>query len=463
MNRTKGKIPTNCRWHAALKTDRLPQGMDEEPTRKLWKVEPLLGGIALLLLLTGCFFVLRPFMTALMWAIILAYSLYPLQRLFTHWFRGSRTLAACFVTLTVTILLAGPVVLIGLSIAQDGKDLAVATRNWFMAVPDQPPAWVGQVPVVGDELDVYWSGFAEDRKRWMDQLDQEVKTTPPRPKIVVETGDGLVVQDPPPTAPLDDKDPVTGAKNDSSHVVILLGRFLSSARSWLIAAGLAVGQGVTQVLVSAFLAFFLLRDATELSERLGVVVERLAGDRGRHLIKVAGDTVRGVIYGILGTAIVQALVAGLGFWIAGVPGAVLLSVLTFLFAVIPFGPPLIWVPAALWLFAQQEPGWGVFMLIWGLLGISSVDNFLRPYLISQGSKMPFVLIFCGVIGGAFGFGLVGVFLGPTLLAVAFRLIEEWSSNRSGGGLELSPATISELPDELGKVRPPHGGESLGVG
>ena len=147
---------------------------------------------------------------------------------------------------------------------------------------------------------------------------------------------------------------------------------------------------------------------------------------------------RGVIYGILGTAIAQALVAGLGFWIAGVPGAVLLSVLTFFFAVIPFGPPMIWIPAALWLFAQDKPGFGIFLALWGLLGISSVDNFLRPYLISQGSKMPFILIFCGVIGGALAFGLVGVFLGPTLLAVAFRLIEEWSSQPA----ELEPGLIA---------------------
>jgi predicted PurR-regulated permease PerM len=120
--------------------------------------------------------------------------------------------------------------------------------------------------------------------------------------------------------------------------------------------------------------------------------------------------------------------AALGFFIAGVPGAVLLAVLTFFLAVIlPFGPPLIWVPASLWLFAQGETGWGVFMLIWGVLCISSVDNVVRPYLISQKSHMPFALIFCGVIGGALAFGLVGIFLGPTLLAVAFRLIDEWSS------------------------------------
>lgn len=433
--------------------------------KRRWKAEPLLGGLALLLLLTGCFFVLRPFMTALMWAIILAYSLHPMQRMFTRWFRGSRTLAACFVTLTVTVLLAGPVVLIGVSLAQDGKDLATATRNWFMGVPDQPPAWVGQVPVVGDELEVYWTGLAEDRKHWMDQLEQEVKTTPPRPKIVVETGDGLVVQDSSPPPAVDDEKNVDaeGRKDETQHLVAMLGRFLASVYSWLLTAGKAVVQGVIQVLVSAFLAFFLLRDASELSERLAVAVERLAGERGRYLIKVAGDTVRGVIYGILGTAIVQALVAGLGFWIAGVPGAVLLAVLTFFFAVLPFGPPLIWLPASLWLFAQHKPGLGVFMLLWGFLGISSVDNFLRPYLISQGSKMPFVLIFCGVIGGALAFGLVGVFLGPTLLAVVFRLVEEWSSNRSAHEADSAPDEISELPDGPGSVTPPHGGESLGVG
>jgi predicted PurR-regulated permease PerM len=419
--------------------------MEEEVTRKFWKTEPLLGGVALLLLLAGCFFVLRPFMTALMWAIILTYSLYPMQRLFTRWFRGSRTLAACLVTLTVAVVFAGPVVLIGVSLAQDGKDLAAATRNWFMAAPEQPPAWVGRVPVVGDELAGYWVGFAEDRKRWMEQLDEEVKT-PPRPKIVLETDGGLVVRDAP--APATKNAGETAAaeeeKAESPHVVVLLGRFLTWARSWLISAGLAVGQGVTQVLISAFLAFFLLKDAPELSERLAVGVERLAGQRGRYLIKVAGDTVRGVIYGILGTAIAQALLAGLGFWIAGVPGAVLLAVLTFFFAVVPFGPPLIWVPAAMWLFTQNKTGLGIFMLAWGLLGISSVDNVLRPYLISQGSKMPFALIFCGVIGGALAFGLVGVFLGPTMLAVAFRLIEEWSSSRNVSREDSASEAISEL-------------------
>lgn len=416
---------------------------DYEPTQR-FKIEPLLGGLALLLLFVGCFSVLQPFMTALMWATILAYALHPLQRSFTRWFRGSRTLAACLVTLTLTAVLAGPIILVSFSVAEDGKNLVEATRKWFTSAPQQAPQWVEQVPLVGNDLKVYWAKFSEDRNRWMAELDKQVKTPPPRPKIVIESEQGLILKDAPP--PIEDGEPVlenAPQAASSPQLVVILGQFLVWARTWLISAGLAVTTGVTQVVLSGFLAFFLLRDAPTLAERLAIGVERLAGSRGKRLIKVAGDTVRGVIYGVLGTAIAQALVAGLGFWIAGVPGAVLLSVLTFFLAVIPFGPPMIWVPATLWLFAQNQVGMGIFMALWGLLGISSVDNFLRPYLISQGNKMPFVLIFCGVIGGAITFGLVGIFLGPTLLAVGFRLIEEWSAQRLEQEGEAGAASVNE--------------------
>jgi len=414
----------------------------EPPKQRLWSNrEPILGGIALALLLGGCFWVLRPFMSALMWAIILAYSLSPLQRTFTRWFRGARTLAACLVTLTVTIMFAGPVVFIGLSLAQDGKDLANATRDWFMEAPDAAPPWVKAVPIVGDELGQYWQDFAVGKKKWMDQIDKQVKST--------RTTNAEISMDPDVSDNSEqvEADNATAGASDakSSHLIVMLGKGLASARSWLLSAAKALVQGVSQVVISAFLAFFLLRDGPELARRLGVAVERLAGDRGQRLIKVAGDTVRGVIFGILGTALAQALVAGLGFWIAGVPGAVLLSVLTFFFAVIPFGPPLIWLPAALWLFAQDRTGYGIFMLFWGLAMISSVDNILRPYLISHGSKTPFALVFCGVIGGALAFGLVGVFLGPILLAVAFRLIVEWTSGRDGSDTMDDGALL--LPDE----------------
>ncbi|MGA0846021.1 MAG: AI-2E family transporter, partial [Luteolibacter sp.] len=340
----------------------MPMKLSEEANSR--RIEPWMGWIALLLLLGACFWILRPFLTALMWAMILAYSLYPLQRLFVRWFRGSRILAACLVTLTVAVVFAGPVVLIGVSLAQDGKALAVATRDWFMSAPEEPPTWVSRMPVLGDELDGYWRSFSDDRMRWIEQIDQAI-----RARGVDDEKDGAAGAGVPRLPSSDENlerslgtELSTGSGEESPRMVVMIGRFLVWAKSGLIAAGLAVGQGVTQVLLSAFLAFFLLRDAPELSQRLAIALERLAGQRGQHLIKVAGDTVRGVIFGILGTALAQALVAWLGFWLAGVPGAVLLSVLTFFFAVIPFRPPLIWLPAAFWLFAHVQAGWGIFLL-----------------------------------------------------------------------------------------------------
>ncbi|NJM38176.1 MAG: AI-2E family transporter [Akkermansiaceae bacterium] len=332
-----------------------------------------------------------------------------------------------------------------------------------MSAPSVAPPWVAKVPFVGADVTAYWSKYTEDGKRMLNQLEKEVKV-PPRPKIVIEGEEGITLQEPPPV-PADENfeekktDETTLA---SENFVAIFGKFLTWAWGWLLSITLAVGSGVTQLVLSGFLAFFLLRDAPILSDRLAVAADRLAGSRGLHLVKVAGDTVRGVIYGIIGTAIAQALLAGIGFWFAGIPGAILLGVVTFFFGVVPFGPPLVWLPAAAWLFAQGHTGMGIFMLIWGAGVISGIDNVLKPYLISQGSKMPFVLIFCGVIGGAFAFGLVGVFLGPTLLAVAFRVIEEWSSHRAEPEVELTARGSSVLIKEVASGTQLHGGESLGV-
>lgn len=249
----------------------------------------------MLLLLVGCVVVLLPFLSALMWAMVLAFSLYPLQRRFTRWFRGSRTLAACLVTLTLTVLLAWPVVWIGFGLAEDGKALTAATRKWFLSMPDEAPSWVSRTPVVGGELAHYWVEFALGCKHWMEQLEKASQDPPPRAKIVVESASGVVVD----AVPLSSATGIVteSVKPESPELVLMLGRLIAWARTWLFSVGLAVGHSVVQVLVSAFLAFFLLRDAQVLSESLGVAVDRLTGGRGRHLMSVAGATVKGVIYG----------------------------------------------------------------------------------------------------------------------------------------------------------------------
>jgi predicted PurR-regulated permease PerM len=129
----------------------------------------------------------------------------------------------------------------------------------------------------------------------------------------------------------------------------------------------------------------------------------------------------------------------LGLLIAGVPGAALLALLTFFLSVLPAGPPVILLPAAFWLFHQGSTGWGVFMLVWAV-GVSTVDNFVKPWLISQGSDMPLILILFGVLGGALAFGFIGVFIGPTLLAVGYRLVTEWAS--------VKAATESKEPEKV---------------
>jgi predicted PurR-regulated permease PerM len=165
------------------------------------------------------------------------------------------------------------------------------------------------------------------------------------------------------------------------------------------------------------------------------VLNRLAGVRAQRLANVAGATVVSVVYGILGTALAQGLLAGIGFYIAGIPLAALLGLATFFLSIVPVGPPLVWIPAALWLYVQGSPGWAIFVLVWGLVVVSGVDNILKPMLISRGTQLPFVMVFLGVLGGALAFGLIGVFLGPTLLVVGNRLLHEWSQ---GGVSEETP-------------------------
>jgi predicted PurR-regulated permease PerM len=159
---------------------------------------------------------------------------------------------------------------------------------------------------------------------------------------------------------------------------------------------------------------------------LEVGAGRIYGDRAATVWTTVSNTVRGVMYGLLGTALAQAVVAAIGFAIAGVPAVPLLAVLTFVSSLVPVGPPIIWGGAAIWLFSHGFSGWGIFMIVWGLVLISGVDNVVRPMLISRGSSQPFLLTFLGVLGGVIAFGFVGMFIGPTLLAVGYTLMRDWT-------------------------------------
>ena len=182
--------------------------------------------MALLLLIGGCFLVLRPFLSSLVWAIVLAYSLHPLQRRFTHWLRGSRTLAACLVTLTIALVLAGPVVLIGFSLAKDAKALGIATREWVLSAPESAPSIVANLPVIGDELSGYWTELATSRKRWLDDMERLAKSNGSRTRSAAGTS---IATPPPlkPPAPIDPDEAEEAEREESPGLVLLLGRLLA--------------------------------------------------------------------------------------------------------------------------------------------------------------------------------------------------------------------------------------------
>jgi predicted PurR-regulated permease PerM len=191
-------------------------------------------------------------------------------------------------------------------------------------------------------------------------------------------------------------------------------------------AGSAAGEGLFQIFVATFLAFFFYRDGDRAAILIRKGFERLAGsDRGMELLATATMTTKGVVYGLIGTAIAQAAVALLGFLIAGVPGAFLLAALTFILSLVPMGPVFIWGGAAAWLYAQGQTGWAVFMLVYGIAVISSVDNFLKPILMSRAGGLSMLLVVLGVFGGALAFGFIGLFVGPVLLALAWSLTVSW--------------------------------------
>jgi predicted PurR-regulated permease PerM len=341
------------------------------------RLEEYLGWVVLALLLAGCLIVLRPFISSLLWAAVLCFTSWPIYQRLLRLLGNRRTLAALTMSLGMILIVLLPFLIIGATLADNVKDLVEATRHWIAQGPPKPPAWLEKVPVIGHQATAYWKSLASDTAQlWK-------KAQP----------------------------------------------FIERLGAWLLILGLALGRGVLELALSIFVAFFLFRDGLAAAERLTTGVERIGGERGRRLLTVAGNTVRGVVYGILGTALAQAIAGWIGYAIAGVPGSAVLALLTFFTSVVPIlGTTLVWVPAALWLFHQGSTGWGIFMIVWGL-GVANIDNVLKPWLISHGSKMPFILIFFGVLGGAAAFGFIGVFLGPTLLAVGFRVVEEWIATR----------------------------------
>ncbi|NLC99551.1 MAG: AI-2E family transporter [Gammaproteobacteria bacterium] len=333
----------------------------------------LLAQILLLVLLGACLWVLAPFVTALFWAAVLAFASWPVMRFLTRVLKGNASLAAGLLTSGWVLIVAGPLVWLGFNIADHIRNATELIKNLRVTGLPDAPEWLIDVPVVGDRLLELWQ-----------TVDQQ--------------GAAFLATAKP---------------------------YMGQTGNWLLARSASIGAGILELALSLLLVFFFYRDGPRLANFAKNLVERLIEDRADYYIDLVAGTVRRVVNGVIGTAAAQAIVALFGFAVAGVPGALLLAALTFMLSLIPMGPPLVWGPAVAWLVFQNEYGMAIFMFLWGLLVISSVDNFLKPYLISRGGNLPLVVVLMGVFGGLFAFGFMGLFLGPTLLAVAYSLVSDW--------------------------------------
>ncbi len=343
----------------------------------------LIGLMALGGLGFGCMLVLWPFLSALVWAAILAYTTWPLFCALRDRLRLPPGFAALVMVIAEFLLIGLPLVFAAPTGSEDVQGLRNLGERLVTEGIPATFAFLGSIPYIGEFL----SG-------WLSGLDS--------------TFAGL----------LDLIRPYAGT----------LAQF-----GW--AAVLAVLSGIAELLLAIALAFFFYRDGPAMAQRAQKVMERLAGEKGRRMLSLTADVTRGVVYGLLGTAVAQGVLAGFGFWIAGVPQPLLLGVITGVISVLPVGAPIIWIPATIWLFVQGNWGWGLFMGLYGGLVISSVDNIIRPWLISRGADLPLLLTLLGAIGGVLAFGILGLFLGPVLLAVGYTLLKDWAEDgvrRAGG-------------------------------
>ncbi|MGF1276354.1 AI-2E family transporter [Acetobacter pasteurianus] len=333
----------------------------------------LLGGITY-----GCVLVLAPFSSALLWAGVLAYTTWPL---FQHLRRRMGPNAA---SLTMTLLCAVGVVLplafLASACVSSGPRWARQVMAFVGTIHELPPLphWIASLPAFGPDISHHWERWSRNISSVGDEL---------RPYA------GEIIQ---------------------SLLEVLM----------------RMANGALHLVMALFIAFFFWLSGPMLWDTVQAVMVRIAGHQaGRHL-HIVGSTVRGTVYGILGTAIIQGILTGLGLWLLGVGEAVILGVLAAFLAVFPIGAPLVWIPAALWLFGMHHPGKGILLLLYGVLIISGADHLIRPLFIARGSKLPYLLTVLGVIGGLLAFGGVGIFLGPILLAIGFTLTTEFAADEA---------------------------------
>ena len=336
------------------------------------RIVPWLALVGLALL---AFIVVSPFLAPFAWAGVLAYASWPVAERIRLWCKGRDTLAASLTTLIAALTLFLPLLWL-IWIAQQEVTNVYRALQAFLATPPPVPEILHGLPWLGD---------------WLAQLQSTLVANP----------EGVS----------------------------------TASKAWLAAhlkelATLAggVGKNLAKLMFVVVILFFFYRDGIRIIRELRHVLARFIGPQVNDYLHAAGTTTRAVVYGVLLTALVQGMVAGAGYWVAGLSSPVIFGVITAMLALIPFCTPLAWGSAGLWLLMQGHTVEAIGIWLWGAVVVSQLDNVLRPYFISSVSPIPFLLVLVGVLGGLLAFGLVGLFMGPIILAVVWAVWREWTTH-----------------------------------
>ncbi len=319
------------------------------------------------------FAVLNRFLIPVAWAAILAYVTWPAYRRLSALLRGQRTLSAVIMTLVLGAAFVLPLVwLIALMREELPAIYHSLTEQLARGLPPLP-TFLRDMPYVGPWADGYWQRWTNDPNSIKEQLQVLLK-------------------------------------DSSEEITAILG---------------GVGRNAIKFAIALVTVFFFYRDGERIFAQLRRVLQRFVGPGVDNYLVAAGGTTKAVVYGLVATAAAQGVLAGLGYWGAGLSTPVLLGAVTAIIALIPFGTPFVWGAAGVWLLITGEIWRGIGLLLWGTLVVSWIDNLIRPLVISQAARIPFLVVMFGVLGGLAAFGLIGLFVGPVILAVLMAVWREW--------------------------------------
>jgi len=341
------------------------------------QMEQIAGLSIIALLIIGSIVIVLPFLPAILWALVFAVTVWPFFLKVEKGLGGKTGLAALIITFLLAMIFFLPFVYVGSKVVGQASNAFDYVQGLLEKGMGAPPVWLKGVPLVGEKLVGMWRDFSQDTPKLIEVIKPHIKS--------------------------------------------VLGSMVS--------AGTGMARVFLLTILSLFFLFFLLKEGCAIRNSLERMAVRLGGEKGRHLLFVAGTTMRSVVYGILGAAILQGIMAIVGLWISGVPNPVFIGAVAGLFALVPVGLiQVILLPCAAWLiFYNGQVGWGIFLAIWSFFVIGNVDNVIQPMLISRGANIPFLVILLGVVGGLAASGILGLFIGATLLSVFYTMLREWAA------------------------------------